>query len=121
MSTCLVNTSCTLLTQDCHNIINDQDAVARSGKASTVFVRLLERPGHKILVNKRGEMLVQPSPMEAYLQLRMGFASWEDHVLSSYDEVRVECVFLLMFYCTVHTLSPSPTCPTSPMHPHPRS
>lgn len=50
-------------------------------------MRLLERPGHKILVNKRGEMLVQPSPMEAYLQLNWGFASWEDHVLSSYDEV----------------------------------
>ncbi len=75
-------------TQDCHNIINDQDAVARSGKIATVFVRLLERPGHKILVNKRGEMLVQPSPMEAYMQLVMGFASWEDHLLSSYDQVR---------------------------------
>lgn len=67
--------------------------MVRSGKIATVFVRLLERPGHKILVNKRGEMLVQPSPMEAYMQLVWGFASWEDHLLSSYDEVCADRLF----------------------------
>ena len=41
-----------------------QDMVARAGK----FVVLFKRPGHRVIINSRGDMLVRPSFMEISTQ-----------------------------------------------------
>lgn len=57
------------LPTDTWHVVNDQDAVVRSGKLSSLLIRLMERPGTKVLVDRRGDMLCAPSAIEAYLNL----------------------------------------------------
>ena len=77
-----------------------QDAVVRSGK----FVILYKRPGHRVLINAAGDLIVRPSYVESSVRQRPG-----EHLAPRYswlarqrppDELSVECaeyfgVFLL--------------------------
>ncbi|KAK9804066.1 hypothetical protein WJX73_001449 [Symbiochloris irregularis] len=45
---------------DTWHIVNDRDPVPRSGK----FFCLFKRPGNRVRINRRGEMIVRPNPLE---------------------------------------------------------
>ena len=45
-----------------------QDAVVRSGK----FVILYKRPGHRVLINAAGDLIVRPSYVESSVRQRPG-------------------------------------------------
>ncbi|DBA98954.1 TPA: hypothetical protein ACH3X1_014695 [Trebouxia sp. C0004] len=60
-------------------VINDQDVVTRGGK----MVFLYSRPGQRVLVNSRGDMIVRPSWVEASLQ-RLPGGSVNHHLLTQY-------------------------------------
>ena len=57
-----------------------QDAVTRGGK----FWKLYKRPGHRVIVNADGDMIVRPTFIEASVQRRPGGASVAHHLLTSY-------------------------------------
>ena len=58
----------------------DQDVVARGGK----FWVLYKRGGHRVLINKRGDLVVRPNPMEASVSLVTCFGSVQHHLLTTY-------------------------------------
>ncbi|DBA97087.1 TPA: hypothetical protein ACH3X1_014857 [Trebouxia sp. C0004] len=49
---------------DTWSIINDQDVATRGGE----FVFLYKRPGHRVIANNAGHMMVSPSSIEASVQ-----------------------------------------------------
>ena len=60
-------------------IINDDDTITRAGK----FFFLYKHVGHRVLINKRGDMLVRPSFSE-YSMRRAPGGSIRDHYLARY-------------------------------------
>lgn len=44
-------------------MINDQDLVPRGGK----FLALYKRNGHRVIVNRSGDLIVRPTPFESSL------------------------------------------------------
>jgi len=60
-------------------IINDDDTITRAGK----FFLLYKHVGHRVLINKRGDMLVRPSFSE-YSMRRAPGGSIRDHYLTRY-------------------------------------
>ncbi|KAL3142108.1 hypothetical protein ABBQ32_004726 [Trebouxia sp. C0010 RCD-2024] len=67
------------LVPDSWAVINDQDVVTRGGK----MIMLYSRPGQRVLVNSRGDMIVRPSWVEASLQ-RLPGGSVNHHLLAQY-------------------------------------
>ncbi|CAL8470482.1 g10024 [Coccomyxa elongata] len=67
---------------DTWSIINDQDAVARNAK----FWVLYKRPGQRVLINVRGDMLVRPSFAELSIQQTPVGSSVYHHYLLSYRD-----------------------------------
>ncbi|BDA48303.1 probable lipase at C-terminar half [Coccomyxa sp. Obi] len=65
------------LVPDTWHIINDADAVPRVGK----FVALFARPGQRVIVDYRGDVVVRPSPHE--IHIRNG-SNPGHHFLASY-------------------------------------
>ena len=49
---------------DTFHVINDQDAVPRSGK----FIALYKRGGHRVIINSVGDMIVRPTSIEASMR-----------------------------------------------------
>ena len=49
---------------DSWDLINDQDAISRWGKFLTVY----KRPGHRVIINHAGDLIVRPSFVEASYQ-----------------------------------------------------
>eukprot|EP00208_Stichococcus_sp_RCC1054_P005346 CAMPEP_0206142186 /NCGR_PEP_ID=MMETSP1473-20131121/15880_1 /ASSEMBLY_ACC=CAM_ASM_001109 /TAXON_ID=1461547 /ORGANISM="Stichococcus sp, Strain RCC1054" /LENGTH=1445 /DNA_ID=CAMNT_0053537075 /DNA_START=238 /DNA_END=4575 /DNA_ORIENTATION=- len=64
---------------DTWSVINDQDAVTRAAKFG-----IFKRPGHRVLINSRGDMLVRPSFVETSLRNVPWGSSARDHLLSNY-------------------------------------
>ena len=58
----------------------DQDIVARGAK----FWVLYKRGGHRVLINKMGDLVVRPNPMEASMSLITCFGSVQHHLLTTY-------------------------------------
>ena len=71
------------------SVINDQDAVARSGK----FMGMFKRAGERIFLNHRGDMLVCPIFLEAALWRKLGHTSVRHHMLAAYLKVGVQRLF----------------------------
>ncbi|KAK9907744.1 hypothetical protein WJX75_009081 [Coccomyxa subellipsoidea] len=67
---------------DTWSIINDQDAVARNAK----FWVLYKRPGQRVLINVRGDMLVRPSFAELSIQQTPVGSSVFHHYLLAYRD-----------------------------------
>ncbi|BDA45990.1 probable lipase [Coccomyxa sp. Obi] len=61
------------------HVINDTDIVPRMGK----FVRLYKRPGARVIVDRKGSIVVRPSALE--LHLRPSSSSVKAHYLKSYQ------------------------------------
>ena len=51
-----------------HSLAALQDVVTRGGK----FLFLYKRPGHRVIVNSNGVMMVSPSAIETTIQRRSG-------------------------------------------------
>ncbi|EIE21257.1 alpha/beta-hydrolase [Coccomyxa subellipsoidea C-169] len=64
---------------DTWHIINDQDVVAKAPK----FLILYKRAGHRVVINKMGDMIVRPSFIE--ITMRNGSSSVAHHMLGSYQ------------------------------------
>ena len=47
---------------------------------------LYKRGGHRVLINRRGDLIVRPNPMEASLSLITCFHSVQQHLLTTYLE-----------------------------------
>ena len=71
------------------SVINDQDAVARSGKLFGMF----KRAGERIFLNQKGDMLVCPGFLEAALWRKLRHTSVRNHLLAAYLKVRVQQLF----------------------------
>ncbi|KAL4429353.1 hypothetical protein ABPG77_005127 [Micractinium sp. CCAP 211/92] len=69
------------LVPDSWSVINDQDLVAKSAK----FVVLFKRPGNVVIVNPRGDLIVNPSFLEHSVQ-RSFSSSVKQHLLISYNQ-----------------------------------
>ena len=69
----------------------DQDLVAR-----TKFFWLYKRGGHRVIINKLGDLIVRPSPLEASLRVLPLQGSVNHHLLTSYLESIVS-VFVSQF------------------------
>ena len=54
--------------------------MARSAK----FWILYKRGGHRVLINRRGDLVVRPNPMEASVSLVTCFDSVQHHLLTTY-------------------------------------
>ena len=67
-------------------MINDQDAVARSGK----LLGLFKRAGERIFLNHKGDMLVCPGFLEAALWRKLRSTNVRHHMLAAYLKVRVQ-------------------------------
>eukprot|EP00210_Caulerpa_lentillifera_P008426 g8038.t1 len=63
------------------NVINDQDYITRTMK----FVNLYKRPGHRVIINGQGDMLVRPSFIEMTLSRITGAVNIAHHMLASYQ------------------------------------
>ena len=74
------------------SVINDQDAVARSGKLLGMF----KRAGDRIFLNHKGDMLVCPGFLEAALWRKLRSTSVRQHMLAAYLKVRVQKLFALV-------------------------
>lgn len=61
-------------------MIDDQDVVARGGK----FFFVYKRPGHRVLFNSYGDLIVRPTFVEANVQRVPYRESVRDHLLVSY-------------------------------------
>ena len=59
--------------------VADNDVVARGMK---FFV--YKRGGHRVIINKMGDLIVRPNPMEASLRLLPCAGSVQQHLLTSY-------------------------------------
>ena len=67
-------------------MINDQDAVARSGKLFGLF----KRAGERIFLNQKGDMLVCPGFLEAALWRKLRTTSVRHHMLAAYLKVGLQ-------------------------------
>ncbi|KAK9837540.1 hypothetical protein WJX84_004530 [Apatococcus fuscideae] len=67
---------------DCWSLINDQDVVARRGKLLFMY----KRPGHRAIINSRGDLIVRPSYAEASVQRVPGGIGVSHHYLGSYQQ-----------------------------------
>jgi Lipase (class 3) len=65
-------------------LINSDDVVTRAGK----FFILFKHVGHRVLLNRRGDLVVRPSFVEYSLRRSPG-GSVKDHYLSSYERAVV--------------------------------
>ncbi|KAK9829664.1 hypothetical protein WJX72_007213 [[Myrmecia] bisecta] len=70
---------------DTWHIINDQDAIPRTGK----LVCLYKMPGHRVIINLKGDLVVRPSMLEATLRMRFGGGKLADHMYKSYQRAFV--------------------------------
>ncbi|GAB4817731.1 hypothetical protein N2152v2_004777 [Parachlorella kessleri] len=79
---------------DTWHIINNDDMITRGGK----FFVLYKRAGHRVLINRRGDMLVRPSFVESSIRnvpgvgLYRGWGTIRDHLLTSYQKAMVAVV-----------------------------
>ena len=69
---------------DTWQIINSDDVVTRAGK----FWFLFKHVGHRVLLNRRGDLLVRPSFVEYSIRRSPG-GSVKDHLLTSYQRAMV--------------------------------
>ena len=69
---------------DTWQIINSDDVVTRAGK----FWFLFKHVGHRVLLNRRGDLLVRPSFVEYSIRRSPG-GSVKDHLLTSYQRAVV--------------------------------
>ena len=60
----------------------DQDIVARSAKFFTMY----KRSAHRVIINRKGDLLVRPRPIEASLRLQPCSGSVQQHLLTSYAQ-----------------------------------
>jgi hypothetical protein len=60
------------------HIINNDDVITKAGK----FWSLYKRAGHRVLVNKLGDLVVRPSYVETAIRGVPGGASVRDHLLT---------------------------------------
>ncbi|KAF8063676.1 TIC20-V [Scenedesmus sp. PABB004] len=66
---------------DTWHVINDQDTVPRGGKLISAY----KRNGHRVVVNRAGDMVVRPTPLESSL-LQIPLCSHPlHHLLASYQ------------------------------------
>lgn len=54
----------------------------RGGK----FWKLYKRPGHRVIINSDGDLIVRPTFIEASVQRRPGGSSVAQHLLTAYDK-----------------------------------
>ncbi|GAB4817729.1 hypothetical protein N2152v2_004775 [Parachlorella kessleri] len=73
---------------DTWHVINNDDVVTRGGK----FFVLYKRAGQRVLINRRGDMVVRPSFVEASIRQAPGGGSIRDHLLTSYQKAMVAVV-----------------------------
>ena len=71
--------ACVQSDPDCP-LLHPQDAVTRGGK----FWKLYKRPGHRVIINADGDLIVRPTFIEANVQRRPGASSVAHHLLTSY-------------------------------------
>jgi hypothetical protein len=57
-----------------------QDVVTRGGK----FWAMYKRPGHRVIINADGNLIVRPTFTEASIQRRPGGSSVSHHLLTMY-------------------------------------
>ncbi|KAK9817768.1 hypothetical protein WJX72_001918 [[Myrmecia] bisecta] len=65
---------------DTWHVINGQDAVAQEGK----FLVLYKRPGHRVIINIRGDLIVRPTLVEHSVRRVPGGSSVNQHLLRAY-------------------------------------
>ena len=66
-----------------------QDAVPRSGK----FLVLFKLGGHRVVINRMGDLVVRPSPLEASLrQIPAGAALWLGNTLICSSKATEACI-----------------------------
>ncbi|KAK9817879.1 hypothetical protein WJX72_003574 [[Myrmecia] bisecta] len=65
---------------DTWHVINGQDAVAQEGK----FLVLYKRPGHRVIINQRGDLIVRPTLVEHSVRRVPGGSSVNQHLLRAY-------------------------------------
>ena len=58
-----------------------QDAVVRGGK----LIRMYKRPGHRVIINTDGDLIVRPMFVEASIQRVPGGSAVSHHVLAAYQ------------------------------------
>ena len=58
-----------------------QDAVVRGGK----LIRMYKRPGHRVIINADGDLIVRPMFVEASIQRRPGGSAVSHHLLAAYQ------------------------------------
>ena len=71
----------TQMTAICNSTMHAQDAVVRGGK----LVRMYKRPGHRVIINTDGDLIVRPMFIEASIQRVPGGSSVSHHVLAAYQ------------------------------------
>ena len=54
------------LVRDSWHVVEERDPVPRAGK----FWGLFKRPGHRVLINRRGELVVRPNALELQVPAR---------------------------------------------------
>ena len=84
------------------SVINDQDAVARSGKLLGMF----KRAGERIFLNHKGDMLVCPGFLEAALWRKLRSTNVRHHMLAAYLKVRVQDLFACYMVMTTGLCQP---------------
>ena len=52
------------LIPDTWHVVNDADIIPRVGK----FLRMYKRPGQRVIIDRRGSLVVRPSPLELHLR-----------------------------------------------------
>ena len=60
----------------------DQDLVAQSPKCLLLY----KRTSHRVIINRLGDLLVRPRPIEASLRTRAFSGSLQQHLLASYAQ-----------------------------------
>ena len=72
---------------DTWTMINSDDVITRAGK----FLFLFKHVGHRVLLNRRGDLVVRPSFVEYSIRRSPG-GSLKDHYLTSYERAVVAVV-----------------------------
>ncbi|KAI7844547.1 hypothetical protein COHA_001905 [Chlorella ohadii] len=67
---------------DTWHIINSDDVVTSAGK----FFFLYTRTGHRVLINKLGDIIVRPTYLESQIRQMVGGGSVKDHLLTQYQK-----------------------------------
>lgn len=71
---------------DTWHVINDRDPVPVVGKFGTVYAR----PGHRVLIDPKGNMIVRPTPLDLKLAQACGLV--KAHLLNAYRASLVQVV-----------------------------